>query len=267
MISQLTFGANECVTLAQVLITHGLSCNLRTLQTLRYHMSSHSWETTHAWERGGDGQAVGGQPYQPWDDDEAWGVCSDSEVETPPLSPAQELLAFLISLLHGGFLSARQFCVICYWAGKCGIVLLAEYGLHPNAHSGKYKAKTDRVTGARRDIEKLYSFEVPGHNKHDLERTVQTCWMRPAHEPIDPQVKDPVFRHNLSAARANKDLPNCYYDHPVVKASGDDPVAPFGIFTDALPYSLTDSAIGWWLINLVTKTAHLDGRQSETARM
>ena len=52
------------------------------------------------------------------------------------------------------------------------------------------------------------------------------------------------------------DFPPAYYSHPLAQhAIG--PVCPVAIFIDAVPYSHTDSIIGWWVINLVTGRRHL----------
>ena len=56
----------------------------------------------------------------------------------------------------------------------------------------------------------------------------------------------------------NRELPDGYYDHPVVIEHGArEAVLPLGLFVDAVPYSHVDSTIGFWLINLITGERHL----------
>jgi len=46
----------------------------------------------------------------------------------------------------------------------------------------------------------------------------------------------------------------CYYSNPVVEAGMEDGelVLPTALYMDGVPYSLTDSVVGVWLVNLVT---------------
>ena len=60
----------------------------------------------------------------------------------------------------------------------------------------------------------------------------------------------------LRTAVQNRDLPPAYYDNPVVRASAE-PVMPWGLYLDALPYSICDAVVGVWLINLITKARHI----------
>ena len=55
------------------------------------------------------------------------------------------------------------------------------------------------------------------------------------------------------------DLPPCYWQHPAVpERKHDEPLPiPICIFVDAVPYSLTDSILGWWGINLLNQRRYL----------
>ena len=48
----------------------------------------------------------------------------------------------------------------------------------------------------------------------------------------------------------NNGLPTSYYNHPVVESSDED-VLPVGLYMDGVPYSLTNSVVGVWFINLI----------------
>jgi hypothetical protein len=73
------------------------------------------------------------------------------------------------------------------------------------------------------------------------------------HEALNEDVlADQSFVAGLQQAITNKSLPQRYYEHPVVLQNPSKLVLPMAIFIDGLPYSLTDSVIGFWLVNLST---------------
>ena len=51
-------------------------------------------------------------------------------------------------------------------------------------------------------------------------------------------------------------MSECYFDHPQVKDS-DGPVIPYSLFVDGVPYSNTDSIIGFWLVTEITGSRSL----------
>ena len=55
----------------------------------------------------------------------------------------------------------------------------------------------------------------------------------------------------LQEAIGDSTLPPAYWEHPVVRAPGK-PVVPFALDMDAVQYSNADTAIGIWLISLLT---------------
>ena len=56
---------------------------------------------------------------------------------------------------------------------------------------------------------------------------------------------------------AEGSAPPSYESHPVVQRNAGRLVAPLGVYMDALPYSLVDSVLGVWVINLVTGARHV----------
>ena len=216
-----------------------------------------SWEAADpSWDNAVGADAHGGAGA---DDDEVWGQCSDSDGDhdVPPPTPFDELLSFMVSLLFMGTLSARQFCVILYWCGKCGITAAVPWGMRPSAQSGKFAPHVERKLGHVSVKRKLYRFEVPGYNRHDMERTRHVLHMNPAHEQAAKSMADPSFETTLLDKRDRMELPPNYYDHPVVVAAAGAAVAAYALFVDAVPYTLTDSIIGFWLVCLVTSRRYL----------
>ena len=60
-------------------------------------------------------------------------------------------------------------------------------------------------------------------------------------------------------------FPPSFHSHPVVEAHPDEAVLPLSLFIDAVPYSVTDSIIGFWLINMLTARRHFLWAQKEGA--
>ena len=86
------------------------------------------------------------------------------------------------------------------------------------------------------------------------------CNVHVPHEAIDEDVRgDNDLRGQLQYAVDNEQLPKCYYMHPVVLSAFGELVLPCAIFIDGLPYSLNDSVIGFWLVNLLTGCRYLLG--------
>ena len=60
----------------------------------------------------------------------------------------------------------------------------------------------------------------------------------------------------IQEAIDEKKFPPLYDSHPVVTQSAE-PVLPVALYIDAVPYTLTDSVIGFWMINVLTGRRHL----------
>ena len=81
---------------------------------------------------------------------------------------------------------------------------------------------------------------------------------RPAPEILEANAfQDDFYAVKLREAISEGGLPPGYDDHPLVLANPNELVAPFGIYMDSLPYSLVDSVVGVWLVNLVTQARHV----------
>ena len=88
--------------------------------------------------------------------------------------------------------------------------------------------------------------------------TIVFASVRPAHEILEAtDFKDESYSVKLREAIDSGGLPPSYDDNPVVLSNPDEMVAPFGVYMDSLPYSLVDSVLGVWLVNLVTGARHL----------
>ena len=164
----------------------------------------------------------------------------------------------MVHLLMSRALAANHFCQILYWVGKCGVPEAARWGFRPGAPSGHYARHLEPLLGHGRENPSLYQITVPGHHKHDLERTLHPVTVMPAHEQVaDDLAGDATFRNRLAERRADRSLPPAYWEHPVVRDAGDAPVAPLAFYVDGVPYSQSDSVLGWWVINLISQRRYL----------
>jgi hypothetical protein len=220
--------------------------------------SAHSWEgdadvdlgpaSGHSWEAA---EHVGPEGFPDGD--------SDSDHAAVESTPWDELLEFLLDLLLMRVLNARHFCLIMWFVWKAGLVEAKRYAFRPNAPSGHYQR---HVRGCFKNVytesQDLYRAEVPGHSKHSVGRTMHTLYISPPHESLDRDFQaDSGSYLKLEEARDEHKFPKAYDDHPVVVAHPDEVVNPVNLFVDAVPYSNTDSVIGWWLINLMTGERYL----------
>ena len=63
----------------------------------------------------------------------------------------------------------------------------------------------------------------------------------------------------LAKAVRERDLPDCYFEHPVVAASSPEepPPYPGSMYLDATPFTKKESIFAILFINLITGTRHL----------
>ena len=82
----------------------------------------------------------------------------------------------------------------------------------------------------------------------------------PGHELIEESLAEDLagMQRQVAEAKAADDrLPPAYWDHPVVQQHPEEDVRPDAIYMDAVPYSLTDSVIGVWLVCLLSSRRYL----------
>ena len=210
---------------------------------------AHAWEqpsgSSHRWE----------EPPGAESGDES---NSDSESEPTAAECMDEFVNMLISLYMGGGLPAQTLCQLCYYAnGFFPHHELRRLAYKPGQPSGHYQRRLDSVLGFKAERDAFYRLRVPGHHRHDLSRTTHRVPVRVAHEALNDEiVNDPSCSVRLRELVQERALPPSYFSHPVVSNS-DTLVVPTALFVDGLPYSHTDSVIGFWMINLVTGSRHL----------
>ena len=206
--------------------------------------------STHSWEN-----RSGHHKWAVLDDTELkslWGECSDDEFEETEETPGSELVTLLLDHMVHGRLSCQQCSELMFWAEKSGIKEAAPFSLKPGSSSGHAAHKLRKALGYLNSTD-LYDATVPGHSRHDLDRTLHTVPILPFHEQVAESFdKDVGLLTKLQELKAAGDLPPVYTDHPVVREHPGEPVIPIAIFIDAVPYSQTDSVLGCWCLNVVT---------------
>ena len=96
---------------------------------------------------------------------------SGSEGDAPELTAGQQLVEHALNLYLNRALSARDFCVQMWWAGKGGIQEATLYGFRPDAPTGHYQRHLTSVLPFLRDRSKLYGITVPSYNANDFARS------------------------------------------------------------------------------------------------
>ena len=110
------------------------------------------------------------------------------------------------------------------------------------------------------DDGRTYEIDVPVHVKISDERILAPIPFVPVHEAIADEVEqDPNIVSELQTQCNSNALPKYYYDHPVVIAEPPGTVLPTEIYIDAAPFNKLDSALGFFLINLISGTRTLLG--------
>ncbi len=215
-------------------------------------MSSHSWESyedpVHAWDSDGPDDAGG-----------FWGEVSDDDFAEEPVTPGQQLVSRLLEHMLYSRLSSTQCCELMYGAKQAGVAEAKPYSLKPGSSTGHAARKLKAALGHNVSTD-LYEAGVPGHSRHDLERTSHLVSFMPLHEQIARSMEQDVGTlTKLIALKASGDLPPIYTQHKVVTDHPDEPVLPIAIFMDAVPYSQTDSVLGCWGLNVLSGERFLFG--------
>ena len=187
-------------------------------------------------------------------------LCSGSETDDDPVEEdyGTQFVRFITGLLLVRCINAKQFCLIMWFAFHAGVETARRYKLRPAAKSGHYTRKVRTSLGLYCD-DGTYKFKLAGRMSKKLGRLKVDAHAFPMHEAMQEGIQnDKKLLPKLAELVENRELPECYFQHPVVQRHfGTRPVIPYGIFTDGVPYSLTDSVCGFWLVNMVSGERHL----------
>ena len=202
-----------------------------------------------------------------WDsEDQAWesdveGVASrGSDDDASDLEnlegPDVLFLEYMVELLLRRTLNAKQFCIVMWYVGECGVDIARQYGLKPGSKSGHYGRHVNKVLHADLDQKFLYPVRMPATTKSG-QPCIHNTYFSAAWQDIDADNRlDPDIFERINEAIAEGSVPPNYDTHPAV-TSKTSPVLPMDLFIDAVPYSIQDSVIGVWLVNLLNSKRYL----------
>eukprot|EP00969_Alexandrium_andersonii_P244068 10784120-Alexandrium_andersonii.AAC.1 len=99
------------------------------------------------------------------------GVEDDPEAVSA-IEAGEEFGELLIQLKRSGTLSARQACLLAFWASKAGCTGVANtLAFRPGAPTGHYIRHWDAATKSKLDKKGLYHLQVPQYQRCDATRT------------------------------------------------------------------------------------------------
>jgi hypothetical protein len=229
----------------------------------------HSWESASVDDGDSPALAAAELPRHPWEECEDGG---DSTSARPDASDGEDdgadgnedaaagaFIQHMIMLYLRRTLTAVQFCEAMYYAGLAGISSASRYGHRPGAPSGHYQRHLSKVLPEYSDAAELYSLQVLGSSTRALGRAKLDFAAMVPHDVIDKDLRsDPASVLKVREAIVENALPPSYEDHHVVLRHGAaTPVQPVSLYIDGVPYSLTDSVIGFWFVNEVTGRRYL----------
>ena len=180
----------------------------------------------------------------------AWNKDSD-ESEEEQLVPGEELAAYLQDQQRLGLMTAKQVCVVSFWANKAGVEAVAPMSLPPDTKgTGDFKRLLDSVT--KSDARDTYVLILPANVRSAGGRAPFALHVLLPHEVLQ---EDMEKRNMHSLQQSWQQTPN-YRTHPVVVAAnnrGDGrPVVPVSLFVDGVSYAKRDSLLVISVHNLWT---------------
>ena len=217
-----------------------------------------AWDADLVPARGGDPwDHESGTPESACEEEEAEPAGGDSS-EDEQATPEEELRHFCEGLYLTRKISARDLCTIFWWCSKCGVQGCEDLGFRPDAPSGHFQRKLNTAFPYLRSHQKiLYEMRVPGWDRDLGKRNRIPLLTLPLHELVAESVEnDPTLLVKLDERAEEQSLPEVYAQHPVVLAS-PEPVLPISIFVDGVPYSNSDSVVGFWVQNELSKKRSL----------
>lgn len=159
-----------------------------------------------------------------------------------------------------GVLSAKQVCLLAFWADRAGACGVGHLGLGPNKQSGKYSRHFDEALGSSESAEDLYRVTLSKRSKVGSTRWLGEVPVRPPHEALLPELSDPSGPATaaLKDALASGVLPRAYIENPIVRAAPKGClVHPVCFYLDGVAFTRTDSILGLWCYCLLGGERHL----------
>ena len=176
-------------------------------------------------------------------------------------APGDALGAYLLELKYKSVLSAKQCCVLAWWAVKGGATgdITEKLAFRPTAPSGHYNRKFKSATGAHAHDHRNYVFSTPGYVKTSATRESINLTICPPHESLSEEVDhDPDILSKASDRQRKHLFPPRYDSHPVVTGAPENTiVVPYALYLDGLPYNKVDSLLAIYAYTTISERRHL----------
>ena len=154
---------SRCIVFMPMFVAVAASVRSATIARLDSSVFDHPARAmSHAWEAA---------DIHPWEteqsdhDSDSDGMPNDQDVA------AEELVNGLLELYLLSQISARHFCVLCYWAAQAGVRgVVSKYAYKPGSSTGNYQRHLDSVLGMGETKGQIYNVQTIGHPNGCVER-------------------------------------------------------------------------------------------------
>ena len=173
---------------------------------------------------------------------------------------ALELYDYIVRLKQMSVISAKQACIISFWASKAGATgLVTKLSFKPSSQSGHFSRHFDSIVGSRPSDKDFYRLPVPLHSRLDATRNIDSFPVVPPHEAFANEIlTNPGSAVELARAIEANELPETYTNHPVVRSAPPGTcVFPLAMYLDGVLYTRRDSIIGFFIYSVLTGVRHL----------
>lgn len=188
------------------------------------------------------------------------GADSADYTSVSPDEAGEQLSEMLMQLKITNVLSARQACILAFWAAKAGAVgPCGRMGLRPDADTGKFSAKFDSAVGTSADARGMYMLPLARRLRHDASRIWNEVPVVPPLEALAAELEaDTLADEELDRALKEGSLPPLYTKHPAVKNSRPgEKIHPVCVYIDGVEYSRLNNVVGLWAYFALTEKRHL----------
>ena len=172
----------------------------------------------------------------------------------------QQLADYLVDMkMSARRMTAKDVCILMWWAKIAGLRgLPSEFAFDPGAQSGKFSRHFNSVLGLDKDVEGSYALRVPRRHATDESASLDLpclCLQEFLAAEID---ESPDLESRLEETVRGGEWSAEYYNHPVVtSAAPGEVVWPLGIYCDKVPFVNRDSALVFYVYNLVSRVRHM----------
>lgn len=182
----------------------------------------------------------------------------DGDLDPDTMSPTEcstEFFNMLVHLKMAGVLSAKQTCILSFWAQRGGICDPGgALAVHPLRVGGAFSKHFDKTVGLDKGMNSdFYKLPIPSFERWSLGRTVLDIEATPVHMKLAEEIATtPDFWGKVHEAVEASGWSPRYKSHELFREHGGDRLIPLALYADGVPFLKRDSAIGFWFENLAT---------------